>query len=46
MADMTCDAYQLIASSNPGPMMIFATRYSKIRLHKSLNEMLFLNYTF
>ena len=41
MGDMTCDAYQLIYVVNPGLMMIFATMYSKIKLHKSLNEMLF-----
>ena len=32
MTDITCDAYQLIDSLNPGPMMIFATKYSKIKL--------------
>ena len=37
MGDMTCEAYQLIDSSNPGPMMIFVTMYSKIKKHKSLN---------
>ena len=37
MGDMICDAYQLIDSVNPGLMMIFATVYSKIKLHKSLN---------
>ena len=46
MSDRISDAYQLVEGLNPGLMMIFARMYSKIKLHKSINQILFLNIFF
>ena len=46
MSDMTCDVYKLVDVINPGLIMICATMYSKIKLHKSFNEFLFSKYIF
>ena len=46
MRDSTCDAYQLVDGVNPGLMMIFTTMYSKIKIHKSFNVILFFKYIF
>ena len=43
MSDMTSDAYQLVDVLNPDIMMMFALMYSKIKSHKYLNAILFLN---